>query len=94
MGWASRQIRKCATGVVMDKLQESEISDAKGLLLARGFTSGDFEFQARRKDPPSDGQLHLIRYIVKVSGQGKSMEYLGGHGLDWLTHFESDLKAW
>jgi hypothetical protein len=78
----------------MDKLQESAMSDAKGLLQVRGFKSADFEFQAQREDPPSDGQLHLIRYTVKVTSQGKSKEYLGGHGLDWLTRFDSDLKDW
>lgn len=66
----------------MDALQESEISDARGVLEANGFKPQDFEFTAHRKDQPTDGQLHLIRYIVMVTSQRKSRGYLGGHGFD------------
>ena len=79
----------------MDPLLDSEISDAKGIVAARGLNPSDFDFQARRRDQPTGTHLHLVRYIITVSREGRSVEYLGGHGLEWLGRFEADLaRVW
>jgi len=73
---------------------EIEIEDAKKRLHAHGKDPEAFTFELSFLPPdPDGGGMFTLRYVIVVTDKasGKSLETIGGIGLDWVGYFEEEL---
>ena len=76
-------------------LYEMELEEAKKRLQANGGNPDDFLFAMEIMPPdPDGGGMFTVRYAVTVTckSNGKSLEAIGGIGLDWVGYFEEALN--
>ena len=72
---------------------KDEIDDAHALLVEHGFAVDDFEFSQICDPSPTHVGPITGALVVKRKSTGSTNEYGAGHSSQWLTLFESDLKA-
>ena len=79
-------------------LYDQEVKEARRMIAAAGLREETFSLH--RSDMPPDpdeaaDSMFTMRYEIVVSCTESSVEcrYIGGIGLNWLTQFESDLRA-
>jgi hypothetical protein len=77
------------------ELFDMELEKAGKLIDAAGRERSDFSFKQTHLPPdPEDVVMFTARYEVLVSDakSGKSLEAIGGIGLDWVGYFGSALE--
>lgn len=78
------------------ELFEIELKDANERLAANGRNPDDFSFDVSFLPPdPDGGGMFTVRYEVTMTNKktAKSLEAIGGIGLNWIGYFEDALKA-
>ena len=76
------------------ELFEMELEKATALVQAAGRREGDFTFKQMHLPPdPDDAVMFTARYEVLISDakSGKTLEAIGGIGLNWVGHFAAAL---
>lgn len=71
-------------------LFDMELKKAERLIEATGRARNDFTFRQRHLPPdPDDAVMFTARYEVTIthSPSGRSLETIGGIGLDWTADF-------
>lgn len=72
------------------ELFDMELEKANALIEAAGHQPGDFTFKQTHLPPdPDDVVMFTARYEVQVtdSKSGKTLETIGGIGLNWVSQF-------
>lgn len=78
----------------MTPVDEAELEAAKALLKTRGKAAADFTFSATHLPPDPDAvAMFTQRYVITVTrnSNGRSLDFLGGIGLDWIGSFDEAL---
>lgn len=77
------------------ELFDMELEKATALIEAAGRSRDDFTFKQTHLPPdPDDVVMFTARYEVLIMDwkSGKSLETIGGIGLDWLGQFAAALR--
>ena len=80
----------------MKELYDMEVEQAEGLLRERGRDPADFTFEREFLQPDFDGGgMFTVQYAVLITHKpsGRTMEPIGGIGMDWLGVFADKLDS-
>lgn len=77
------------------ELFDLELEKARQVIAAAGRDGDDFSFRQTHLPPdPDDAVMFTARYEVCVTDErsGKSLEAIGGIGLDWVSQLRAALE--
>lgn len=77
------------------ELFDMELEKAAKVIKAAGRDRSDFSFKQTHLPPdPEDAVMFTARYevLVRDAQSGKTLEAIGGIGLDWVGHFAAALE--
>jgi hypothetical protein len=78
------------------ELYEIELKKAVERLRANGRNEDDFIFEMSYLPPdPEGGVMYTMRYEIEITNRNtsKSLTFVGGIGLDWVSFFEEALEG-
>ena len=78
------------------ELYEIELKKAVERLRANGRNEDDFTFEMSYLPPdPDGGAMYTVRYEIEITNRktSKSLSFVGGIGLDWLSFFDEALEG-
>jgi hypothetical protein len=78
------------------ELHEIELKNAVDRLHANGRNEDDFIFKMSYLPPdPEGGVMYTMRYAIEITNRktSKSLTFVGGIGLDWVSFFEEALEG-
>jgi hypothetical protein len=78
------------------ELFEIELEEAKKRLAKSGRSSDDFSFKITHLPPdPDEVAMFTARYAIAIASTktGKSLQLIGGIGLDWVDDFQAALES-
>jgi len=78
------------------ELHEIELKNAVDRLRANGRNEDDFIFEMAYLPPdPEGGVMYTMRYEIEITNRktSKSLNFVGGIGLDWVSFFEEALEG-
>lgn len=76
-------------------MYETELQEALKRISARGRDKHDFVFKMEYQPPdPDGGGMFTVRYDVEIRHQktSKSLQLVGGIGLNWVNAFDDALE--